>query len=90
MNEIKDRWDEIKEIIRLEYELTDILFDTWVAPLNFYKVEGNVVTIMVPADKANLIKYIQNKYMLYFQVTISQLMNANYEIAFILVIFTSK
>ena len=83
MNEIKDRWDEIKEIIRLEYELTDILFDTWVAPLNFYKVEGNVVTIMVPADKANLIKYIQNKYMLYFQVTISQLMNANYEIAFI-------
>ena len=37
MNEIKERWDEIKEILRHEYDLTNISFNTWVAPLQFYK-----------------------------------------------------
>ena len=30
MNEIKDRWNEIKEVIRQEYDLTAVSFNTWV------------------------------------------------------------
>ena len=83
MNEIKDRWDEIKEIIRCEYELTNISFNTWVSPLQFYKVENNIVTIMIPSEQAHLQKYIQKHYQAYFQVTISEFMNHDYEIEFI-------
>ena len=83
MNKIKERRDEIKEILRQEYEITNIRFSTWVAPLQFYKEENDVVTILVPAEQAHLIEYIQKNYKLYFQVTISQLMEHDYEVAFI-------
>ena len=83
MNGIKERWDEIKEILRHEYDLTNISFNTWVAPLQFYKEDNDVVTILIPAEQAHLLNYIQKQYKIYFQVTISELMNRNYDIDFI-------
>lgn len=83
MNEIKNRWDEIKEILRREYELTNISFNTWVAPLQFYKEENDTVYILVPSEQAHLLNYIQKQYKIYFQVTISELMNHNYGVSFI-------
>ncbi len=82
MDEIKNRWDEIKEIIRRDYDLTNISYDTWVAPLKFYKAENNIVTILVPKEQSHLISYIQKKFKTQFQVTISELMNDKYEIVF--------
>ena len=82
MNEIKNRWDEIKEIIRHDYELTNISYDTWVKPLKFYEAENNTVTILVPQEQAHLIKYIQKQYKIPFQVTISELMEDEYEVSF--------
>ena len=42
MNKIKERWDEIKEILRQEYEITNIRFSTWVAPLQLYKEDETI------------------------------------------------
>jgi chromosomal replication initiator protein len=83
MNEIKDRWNEIKEIIRKEYDLTEVSFKTWIAPLQFYKAEKDVVTIMIPSEQAHLIKYIHNKYYICFKATISELMEHDYDVVFI-------
>lgn len=66
MNEIKDRWNEIKEMIKVEYDLTDISFNNWVEPLQFYKVEDDIVTILIPSAQARLLKYIQKKLLLLF------------------------
>jgi len=83
MNEIKDRWDEIKRIIRDEYDLTAISFNNWVAPLQFYRVEDDIVTILIPSAQARLLKYIQKNYYFYFKATISELMNHDYDVVFI-------
>lgn len=83
MNEIKDRWNEIKEIIRQEYDLTTVSFDTWVSPLQLYKVENDMITILIPSDKAHMLKYIHTKYYLCFKATISELMNHDYDVSFI-------
>ncbi|MBO5031159.1 MAG: chromosomal replication initiator protein DnaA [Lachnospiraceae bacterium] len=83
MNEIKDRWNEIKEIIRQEYDLTTVSFDTWVSPLQFYKEENDIITILIPSDKAHMLKYIHTKYYLCFKATISELLNHDYDVAFI-------
>ncbi|MFG6368399.1 MAG: chromosomal replication initiator protein DnaA [Lachnospiraceae bacterium] len=83
MNEIKDRWNEIKEIIRDEYELTAISFNNWVEPLQFYKVEDDIVTILIPSTQARLLKYIQKNYYFCFKATISELMNHEYDVIFI-------
>ena len=84
MDSIKDNWDLIKETLRKEYDLSDIAYSTWVAPLNFYNVENNVVTILIPSNQSHFLNYISNKYKSYFQVTISEMMNHTYDIAFIL------
>lgn len=84
MDEIKEKWNEIKEIIRREYELTNISYDTWIAPLKFYKVENDVVYILIPSEQAQSLNYISKKYNQFFKVTISEIMNHNYEISFIL------
>ena len=83
MNEIRDRWDEIKEIIRDEYDLTAISFNNWVEPLQFYKVEDDIVTILFPSAQARLLKYIQKNYYFCFKATISEVMNHEYDVIFI-------
>lgn len=83
MNEIKDRWNEIKELIKNEYDLTDISFNNWVEPLQFYKVEEDIVTILIPSAQARLLKYIQKNYYFCFKATISELMNHDYDVVFI-------
>lgn len=84
MDSIKDKWDLIKKTLREEYELTDISYNTWIVPLNFYQVKNNVVMIIIPSDQAHALNYISSKYKSYFQVTISEMMNHTYDIAFIL------
>ncbi len=84
MNSIKKNWEEIKETIRKEYELTDVSYDTWIKPLSFYDVKDNVVIIMIPSDQAHALNYISSKYKNFFKVIISEMMNHTYEISFIL------
>ena len=40
--------------------------------------------IIIPSDQAHALNYISSKYKSYFQVTISEMMNHTYDIAFIL------
>ena len=84
MSEIADRWDEIKEIIKNEYDLTDISYNTWIKSLKFYKEENHTVTILIPSDQAHAVSYITNKYKNFFQVSISEMFNDEYQISFIL------
>lgn len=84
MDSIKDNWELIKETLRKEYDLSDISYSTWIAPLNFYQEKDNIVTILIPSDQSHALNYISNKYKSFFQVTISEMMNHTYEISFIL------
>lgn len=84
MDYIKENWEEIKESLRKEYDLSDISFNTWVKPLKYGYTEENVIKILIPSDQAHALNYISNKYKSYFQVTISEIMNTTYDISFIL------
>ena len=81
---IKEKWELIKETIRKEYELSNISYSTWIEPLKLYKVENDNVFIIIPMDQAHAINYISNKYTSFFQVTITEMMDKNYTVSFIL------
>lgn len=81
---IKEQWDHIKEIMRQEYNMMDITFDTWISPLKFYQLLDDEVYIIVPNDKANAFSYICQKYKDFFQVTISEMFNHTYDVVFVL------
>ena len=85
INELfQEKWTEIKETVRREYNLSDISYHTWVEPLEFYSVEGDIVNIIIPDDKSNMLNYITSKYEIFFQVTITEMFDHDYNVAFIL------
>lgn len=81
---IEEKWELIKETIRKEYELSNISYSTWIEPLKLYKVDGNYVFIIIPMDQSHAINYISNKYTSFFQVTITEMMDQNYSVSFVL------
>ena len=84
MQEIEAKWDEIKENIRKEYDLSDVSFHTWVEPLKFFDVQDDVVIILIPSDQSHALNYISSKYKDFFHVIISEMMDHEYDISFIL------
>ena len=84
MDEIKENWLTVKETIRREYNITAISYQTWVAPLEFYNVVDNVVNIIIPSDQAHALNYISSKYKSFFQVTLTEMFDHNYDVKFIL------
>lgn len=84
MEEIKENWLTVKETIRREYNISDISYQTWVAPLEFFNVVDDVVNIIIPSDQAHALNYISSKYKSFFQVTLTELFDHNYDVKFIL------
>lgn len=82
--EIRSNWDFIKETIRREYELNDVSYHTWIEPLGFYNVENDVVNIIIPSDQAHALNYISKRYKSFFQVTISEMFDHTFDVAFLL------
>ncbi|WP_313134995.1 chromosomal replication initiator protein DnaA [Anaerocolumna sp.] len=86
MNEIQDKWDEILEYLKIEHCVTDVSFKTWLLPLKVYSVEDNLITIsiddkMIGPDSKN---FISRKYGIPLKVAISEIMNDNYNVEFVL------
>ena len=84
MDIIREKWADIKETVRREYNLSDVSYRTWVEPLEFYNVIDDVVNIIIPSDQAHALNYISAKYKSFFQVTITEMFNHNYDVIFIL------
>ncbi len=82
--EIRKNWNTIKETLRREYSLSDISFHTWIEPLEFYNLEGDVVNIIIPSDQAHALNYISSRYRSFFQVTISEMFDHTFDINFLL------
>lgn len=85
MDIIKENWNKIKETIRIEYDLSDISFNTWVKPLEYYETVDDVIYIVIPSDQGGMsLNYISSKYSKFFQVTITEMFEHNYEVMFVL------
>ncbi len=84
MDLIRENWDTIKETVKREYELSPISFHTWVEPLQYHNTVDDIVYIIIPSDQGMSLNYISSKYSKFFQVTITEMFDHNYEISFIL------
>ena len=83
MDLILEKWDEILMTVKTEHDISDIAFNTFLRPLEFYGVENNTVYILVPSEQLGL-SYISKKYYLPLKVAITEITGTEYEIKFIL------
>ena len=83
MDKIIEKWDEILNTVKKEYEISDVSFDTWIRPLEVFAIEGNTLYILVPSEQMAL-TYISKKYLAPLRVAIVEITEIEYEIEFIL------
>lgn len=80
-NTIFEKWDEILETMKKEYDISDVSFDTWLKPLTVHSVKDDVVTI-VATDKMHM-DYIERKYSKQLLVSIGEVTGISYNFHFI-------
>lgn len=83
MDVIREKWEEILYTVKVEHELSEISFKTWLKPLQVHSVSDNVVTILVPSEQMG-VEYINKKYMFPIKVAIAEITGTEYDIEFIL------
>ena len=83
MNIVAEKWDEIIHKLKIEYGLSNVSFRTWIEPLEVYNVSDSTVYILVPLKSS--VDYINQKYLLPFQVCIAEITGQEYEVKFITV-----
>lgn len=81
MNIVEEKWQEIIEHLRIEHELSNVSFNTWIKPLRVYKVVDNTVFILVNMNAS--VEYIDKKYRLPLTVSIAEITEKEYEVVFI-------
>ena len=71
MDAVIEKWEEILQTVKSEYEVNDVPFNTWLKPLEVYEVDGNLITVAVPSEQAAIgVNYISKRYKIPLQVTI--------------------
>ncbi len=78
---LQNKWNEILDYIKQEYDITDVSFNTWLSPLQLHSVSNGIVTIIVDEEPA--LEYIRKKFTKYFKVTITEFMHEEVEIEFL-------
>jgi len=84
MQQIIEKWEEIKEYIKTEYSLNPVSYKTWILPLKLKEVVDDKVYIIIPSENSQALKYIETKYKKVFQVAISELFDGSFDIHFVL------
>ena len=77
-------FEEIKQKVADELQLSMVAYQTWIEPMRFYKVEDDIFYIEIPSEKAQLINYLIKNYKDIFHVCVSDATDHDYEIRFIL------
>ena len=82
MDIIFEKWNEILERIREEYEISDVPFRTFLQPLTIHSVKDNVITILVPTERVGL-DYTKRKYSLPLKVVIEEMTGIACQLEFV-------
>ena len=78
MNLVKEKWDEIIQKLKIEYDIYDVSFKTWILPLEVQEEKDSTVYITAPS-KAH-IDFILKKYILFLKICIEEVTGIEYQI----------
>lgn len=83
MVSVEENWDKILLKTKNDYDLTDVVYKTWLKPLEVFSVDNQIVTVLVPIEPIGL-NIIEKKYKKLIEVTIEEVTGTSYEIHLVL------
>ncbi len=82
---LKEKWPEILDFFKQEYDIADVSFKTWILPLKVKSFENNIVTLVFPGDSGKTgLQYINKKYLSLLKISIEETLNQELEVQIIL------
>ena len=81
MNQVVEHWDEILKLLRAEFDISNLAYNTWLAPLTISKVNNDTVYILV--EHATSLEHYENRYKKSLQVCIAGIIGKEYEVVFV-------
>ena len=83
---IKEKWNDILEFMKTEYNLTDVAYRTWLLPLSVYSVNDNVIIISVDDKKIapTMLDFVKNKYGQFLKTAIAEMFDQEFELQYVL------
>ena len=82
-NVITENWDEILEFLRVQHNITEVSFRTWIRPLKIHSVENHHVIIAIDDTKVgNSKNFIESKFGFPLQVSIEEITGEHFELEF--------
>lgn len=83
-NELYDKWDEILENLRVNYDISMPAFNTFIKKLKVYSISDHHLTVLIDDDRIGSNKsFIEKKYHTFLQVSIEEITGIHYEITYI-------
>ena len=83
---LREKWNDILEFMKTEYNLTNVAYNTWLLPLAVHSVKGNTIIISIDDSKVGAfsVDFIKNKYGQFLKTAIAEMLNKDYEIQYVL------
>lgn len=79
---IKNKWDEILQFMRTEFDMQDVSYKTWLLPMKPYKYEDGKFYI-IASENPTVVSIVKKKYKDYMAVAISKVTHIDAEPEFI-------
>lgn len=80
-NFLMQKWEEILDFFKKEFELTDVSFKIWIEPLKVHSVNNGVVTLLVKDDI--MMDYLQKKYYKPLKFSIQEVTGEQLDLQFV-------
>lgn len=80
---VEEKWEEILLTVKEEYDLSNIVYESWIKPLEICQIDGNKLYVLVPPEQIAL-NYINKKYLTPLKIVIEEITGIDYDIKFIL------
>lgn len=85
LDNLKEKWPEILDFFKQEYDIADVSFKTWILPLNVKSFDGNMITLVFPGDSGKTgLQYINKKYLSLLKISIEEFLNQELELQIVL------
>ena len=80
-NIVINKWPEILNYFKNEYDISDVSFNSWIKPLQVYSVDNGIVSLLF--ENSSMIDYINKKYHLPLMVSIQEITGEELDVEFI-------
>lgn len=83
-NELYEKWDEILDNLRVNYDISMPAFNTFIKKLKVYSISDHNLTVLIDDARIGSNKsFIEKKYHAFLQVSIEEITGVHYEITYI-------